>query len=243
MSAAADNPLSQGFYTVAEAARLIRVGSRQRIYGWLKGYPRRGAGPLLARDYEPVGGVEELSFLDLMEVRFVEHFREHGVKMRSLRRASARLRQEWNTTHPFALQRVHVIADKADIFVEEVLRDSAEQEHDPRLRSLLTENYVMYEAIKQNLLPGVTFDSKSHLAETWAPRAIEFPAIKINPRVAFGQPATPSGVPTITLYNAWKAEKQNADEVAYWYDLPSTEVLEAIRFEELLDRRSEVQAA
>jgi hypothetical protein len=31
--------------------------------------------------------VQEVSFLDLVEVRFVEHFREVGVKVRTLRRA------------------------------------------------------------------------------------------------------------------------------------------------------------
>src|SRR6185312_4494977 len=141
------NPLARGFYTVQEAARLIQVGSTNRIYGWLRGYPARQIGPLLTRDYEPIGEHEELSFLDLMEIRFVEHFREHGVKARSLRIAASRLRDEYKTEHPFALEKVILIADKADVFVEEVLRESADEAADPRLRSLLTKNYVMYEAI------------------------------------------------------------------------------------------------
>jgi uncharacterized protein (DUF433 family) len=243
MARIAVNPLALGFYTVPEAARLIRVGSTQRIYGWLRGYSGREVGPLLTRDYDPINDVQELSFLDLMEVRFVEHFREHGVKVRSLRIASEKLRKEFRTKHPFALERVHLIADRADIFVDETLRASAVESGDRRLRSLLTDNYVMYEAIKQSLLPGVTFDSKSHLARDWIPRPQEFPRIKIDPKVAYGQPATPSGIPTGTLHDAWKAEQQDADAVAYWYGIPSPEVLEAVRFEEFLQKRGEAQAA
>ena len=81
------NLLAAGFYTVQEAARLIEVGSVRRITGWLRGYPGRNVEPLLTRDYAKIGDYEELSFLDLMEVRFVEHFREQGVKVRTLRRA------------------------------------------------------------------------------------------------------------------------------------------------------------
>ena len=81
------NPLAAGFYTVPEAARLIEFGDARRIYGWLRGYPRSTMGPLLRRDYQPIEGDEELSFLDLMEVRAIEHFRESGVRAKTLRRA------------------------------------------------------------------------------------------------------------------------------------------------------------
>jgi uncharacterized protein (DUF433 family) len=235
--------LGQGFYTVSEAARLIRVGNSQRIYGWLRGYSGREVGPLLERDFAPIDDVQELSFLDLMEVRFVEHFREHGVKVRSLRLAAEKLRNELGTKHPFALQRVHVVADHADILVEEAFRNSATEAGDPRLRSLLTDNYVMYEAIKQNLLPGVMFDTSSHLARSWIPRPIEFPGIGIDPHVAYGQPATAKGIPAATLYDAWKAENENIDNVAYWYGIPSPEVIEAVRFQEHLIQRGEARAA
>lgn len=226
-----------------EAARLIRVGRARRIYGWLRGYPQRKIGPLLERDYEPFDSLEELSFLDLMEVRFVEHFREHGVKGRSLRIAADQLRRELKTPHPFASEHVHVIADKADIMIEEILRASAEQAGDKRLRSLLTQNYVMYEAIKQTLLPGVTFGARDHLAERWVPVPKKFPTIAVDPRIAYGQPAGPTGIPTHALYDAWKAEGENPDAVAYWYEIPTTDVLNAVKFERLLDEPRQEQAA
>ncbi len=237
------NPLARGFYTVHEAARLIQVGSTNRIYGWLRGYPSRQIGPLLNRDYKPIGDTEELSFHDLMEIQFVEHFRVHGVKARSLRIAAARLKDEFKTTHPFAMDRVILVADKADVFVEEVLKDSADKAADPRLRSLLTKNYVIYEAIKQSLLPGVRFDATTHLADEWKPVPKQFPRIIIDPKIAYGQPVGPSRIPTATIYDAWLAEGENAEPVSHWFEIPTAEIIEAIRFEQHLSKRGEARAA
>jgi uncharacterized protein (DUF433 family) len=237
------NPLAAGFYTVPEATRLIRVGNAQRIYGWLKGYPGRQIGPLLDRDFAPIDDQQELSFLDLMEVRFVEHFRVHGVKVRSLRRAAASLRTEFKTKHPFALSKVLLAADKADVFVVEAFRKAAEAEADPRLRSLTTHNYVMYEAIKQSLVPGIEFDPASHLARQWAPLPDRFPSIVINPLRAFGRPALPRGIPTETIREVWEGEGQRADPVAEAYGISTKDVMDAVDFERALDAPLESVAA
>lgn len=229
-------PLSGGFFTVPEAVRLIKVGNEQRIRGWLQGYPER-PGPILLRDYQPINKKQELSFLDLMEVRFVEHFREAGVKMRSLRHAAARLREEFKLAHPFASDRVVLVADRADVLVEEVLRKSAQEEEDPKLLSLLTNNYVMYEAIKQALIPGVRFEQSTRLAKSWAPRPERFPDITIDPLIAYGQPSVPEGVPTAVLYDDWQAEDEDYDAVAYWHKIPTPTVKKAIEFENELHQR------
>jgi uncharacterized protein (DUF433 family) len=237
-----ENPLAKGFYTVSEAARLIQVGSARRIYGWLRGYPGRSVGPLLVRDYSPIGDEEELSFLDLMEVRFVEHFREYGVKVKSLRIAADTLRRDLSLEHPFATDRVLLVADKADVYVKDVLKKSAEEADDIRLRSLVTNNFVMYEAIKQALLPGVTFDAGRPFVAKWAPIPDKFPQIVMNPKIAYGQPALPRGIPTATLYDAYKAAKRDADSVSYWYDVSTADLRSAIQFEEALDRSLENRA-
>jgi uncharacterized protein (DUF433 family) len=237
------SPLAAGFYTVPEAARLIRVGSARRIYGWLKGYPRRQVGPLLSRDFQPIGDQEELSFLDLMEVRFVEHFREHGVKVGSLRRAAEALKTEFKTTHPFALSKVLLAADKADVFVVETFRKAAEDEGDPRLRSLTTRNYVMYEAIKQSLVPGIEFDATSNLARLWRPLPSRFPDVVIDPLRAFGRPIIQRGVPTETLRDAWENEGKHPDPVAEAFGVSVKEVMEAVDFERALDDPLESAAA
>jgi uncharacterized protein (DUF433 family) len=243
MNQAIRNPLAQGFYTVPQAARLIRVGSARRIHGWLRGYADRASGPLLQRDYQPIGETEELSFHDLMEVRFVEHFRDHGVKVRSLRLAAKRLRDELKTKHPFASSRVLLTADKSDVYVKEVLLQAAQEADDVRLRSLTTNNYVMHEIIKKSLLPGVEFNPATELASRWRPIPDKFPKIIVDPRIARGQAALPKGIPTETLYDAWRAENRDEDAVAYWYDIPSTDVMQAVKFEQALDEDLQRRAA
>lgn len=218
-----------------EAARLIRVGSARRIYGWLRGYPKRDVGPLLARDFKPIDDQEELSFLDLMEVRFVEHFREHGVKVASLRRAAQTLREQFDTTHPFALSTVLLAADRADVFVVETMRKAAQEEADHRLLSLTTRNYVMYEAIKQALVPGMTFDPHSNLAKEWRPFPEQFPMVTLNPLRAFGRPVIERGIPTETLRDAYILEGERADPVADAYGITVKDVIAAVEFEKCLD--------
>jgi uncharacterized protein (DUF433 family) len=229
------NPLARGFYTVKDAARLIENSRAQRIYGWLKGYPDRNIGPLLDRDYAPVGDRQELSFLDLIEVRFVEHFRAHEVKLRTLRRAADRFRKEFATPHPFATDQIHLEADEADVFLV-VMRESAKEEKDRALLSLTTDNYVLEEIIKRNLVPGLVFDRQTHIARKWAPRHAEFPDIIIDPNIAYGQPIVESGVPTSVLLASWEAEN-DLDEVAFWHGVKSSEVRRAIDFEKLLDEQ------
>ena len=224
------NPLARGFYTVSEAARLIENGSRSRIYGWLRGYPKSNLGPLLVRDFEPIDGREELSFIDFVEVRFVEHFRAHGVKARPLRLAADRLRERLETEHPFASDEVYLIADKADVFLA-TMQETAKEASDHVLESLTTKNLVMYEMIKEYLLPGLQFDDHTRLVKRLTPRAKKFPKIAIDPMVAYGQPSVPSGVPTNALYDAWVAEDGNFDEAAYWHNVSPNEVRMAVEFE------------
>lgn len=235
------NPLAMGFYTVPEAARLVEVGSARRIYGWLKGYSGRRREPLLVRDYEPLGGNQELSFYDLIEVHFVEHFRFHGVKMKALRLAADNLRIEFQTPHPFATARVYFIADKADVFIE-IMQDSARQVGDGVLMSLTNKNYVMRKIIADYLVPGIEFDPDSGIVSSWAPRPHNFPDIVIDPTIAYGQPAGPSRIPTAAIYDAWIGEGEDVDEAAYWLDIPPHEVVRAVAFERALNQRGAIDS-
>lgn len=228
------NPLAKGFYTVPDAARLIEVGNTRRIYGWVRGYPNSAVGPLLQRDYLPLTeGDEELSFLDLMEIRAVEFFRSKGVKARTLRRAINEARDHLKTEHPFASEIVTFKADKKFVYIDDVLKQSAEEEHDRMLYNLLTRQYESYTLLKGAIGEGVEYDPKSHMPLQWTPR-LAFPRITINPRISYGRPALPNGIATTTLYEAWKAEDKNYDEVGFWFDVPANDVRQAVEFEQTL---------
>jgi hypothetical protein len=227
------NPLARGFYTVAEAARLIEVGNAPRIRGWLRGYPGREIGPLLYRDYHPVNRAEELSFLDLIEVRFVEHFREQGVKIGTLRRALETAREVFKEEKPLSTDRFIFVPrdDGRDIFVEEVMKPSAKETDDRTLWSLVTKQYEIYTLIRDKLARGVSFDPATHLAKHWVPRPKSFPSIYLDPRIAYGQPVGPHMVPTQTLYESWLAEKEDIGAVADWFDVPIAEAQTGVDFE------------
>ena len=228
------NPLAGGFYTINEAARLIEGGSASRIRGWFRGFPKRNAKPLLLPDYPSAQGKQELSFLDLIETRFVEHFRKHMVKPRTLRIAQEALRKRLSVRHPFATGRIVLEADKADVFAHE-MRLAAEAEHDVALLSLTTDNYVLREVVKQNLVPGLEFGDDQKYAREWAPRPDRFPTVTINPRVAYGQPSLAGGQATGLIYLAWKAQNGDLDAIAYWTGMKPLEIQTAIEFEKLLD--------
>lgn len=239
------NPLARGFYTVRDAARLIEVGSAQRIRGWLNGYPRRKAGPLLVRDYAPLGDAQELSFLDLMEVRFVEHFRDIGVKPQTLRQCLETARTRFNEDKPLLKQGVLFIPtdDRRKVVVEEVMKPAAKENRDKKLWNLVDRNYEFNDFIEGCLARGLTFDPETELTATWAPRVREFPEIIIDPAIAYGQPIVPRRVPTATLFDAWKAEGQEITAVADWYNVPADQVQMAVEFERLLRHEERALAA
>jgi uncharacterized protein (DUF433 family) len=238
------NLLMRGFYTVRDAARLIEVGNARRIHGWLKGYAHRTAGPLIHRDYEPINERQELSFLDLMEIRFIEHFREQGIRLQTLRRCMETAREVWKTEKPFATERIRFIArnDRRDILVEEVFRPVAKETGDPKLWSLVTAQYQLFKTIRIQIDNGLTFDTTTLLATTWKPRPDQFPDIVIDPSVAYGEPTGPSKVPTRIIYSALRAG-ETAASIADWYKLPLGEVDTAIRFEYHLREPKQAAAA
>ena len=57
------DPLLAGFFSVADAARLVGV-SPALVRGWLNGYSNSQSGPVIDRDF---AGTRTVSFLDLME--------------------------------------------------------------------------------------------------------------------------------------------------------------------------------
>jgi hypothetical protein len=171
------DPLLGGFYTVAEAARLLRIDDKQRIYRWLADIDE----PVVKRDYKPVGRSQELSFWDLFEVRFVETFRAKNVSLQFLRKVAAKARTELKTKHPFALNGTQYLTDRKRIF-RQIAEETGETTHD-----VMSGQYEMYEAIERVLAKGVEFNPDTLLAEEWAPYS-ECPHVIINPRFAYGHP-------------------------------------------------------
>lgn len=217
------DPLLAGFYSVADAARLLGVGNASKLRGWINGWPKSKVGPIVSRDFKDTPTV---SFLDLMELRFIEYFRGQGVSMNTLRVAAQKARSEWNVDHPFALSDAQYLTDRRRIIAQ-----SAEETGDKATWDLVSGQYVIWQMIEQSIAKGVVFDPRSHLATKWHPRPSDFPTIVIDPARAFGRPIIgDAGVPTAALFRQLKAEG-DVERVARWFRVPAADVEAAAAFE------------
>ena len=219
-----DDPLLAGFYSFRDAARLLGVQNTNRIRGWLNGWPNSQSGPIVRRDFMDLPTV---SFLDLMEMRFIEYFRRHLVPLQTLRRAASQARKDWDVSHPFALSKSKYLTDRRKVFAQ-----SAESENDRHTWDLATNQYEMWLLLENSVARGVEFNPATALAEFWRPRSGDFPNVVVNPRFAFGQPVVGKrAVPTATLFSLYKAENGKAGRIADWFKISQDEVLEAVKYE------------
>ncbi len=217
--------VSGGFYTVAEAARLLGLERSQRILRWL--HPtRNGAPAVVQRDYQKLGRQHEVSFLDLIEIKFVEHFRRVPISLQALRIAAQNAREELNVSHPFATGNVKFQTDRKQVFLE-----TARLTGDRELLNLMTKQVGMYDVIEQSFASDLEF-SVDGLAKAWRPSPNTAPNVLVSPAFAFGQPViSDRRVPTVALFEYWKANGQRADDAGKWFKVPPAHVEEAVRFE------------
>ncbi len=223
----ARDPVAGGFYTVRDACRLLSITQPARVVGWLQGYRKSSSGPIIQRSYAPIGGAQEVSFLDLLEVRFVEHFRKQDVPLQSLRKAAETLRELLKQSHPFATSSSMFMTDRRQVF-----QSTAKEVGDNILLNLVTKQYEMYAVLEEVLARGIAFDPATGVALEWKPHPTQFSSIVLNPLISFGRPCVmPVGIPTETLLKSWKAEDGSYNAVADWYQVTQQQVREAVEFE------------
>src|SRR5262249_19082902 len=110
-----------GFYTTAEASRLLGVPVRN-IRRWLLGYSymrgekRFDIDPLWVADLPKYENQIEVSFRDLIELRFVNAFLSAGLGLKTIRNCLNYAQGYINDTHPFSTNRFRT--DGRTIFLE-----------------------------------------------------------------------------------------------------------------------------
>ncbi|HVR97881.1 MAG TPA: DUF433 domain-containing protein [Thermoanaerobaculia bacterium] len=216
-----------GVYTVPEAARLTRVPAR-RIKRWLTGYSFRSAGA--ARTSPPVwqpqiasDGTLVLSFRDLLEVRFVDSFRRHGVGWKSIRIAAERAAEIVEDSHPFSTKRFKT--DGSSIFAD-ILHETGEES----LLDLVRSQYELKTVVEPFLFEGLEFSDLGIAPVRWWPLGQDRRVV-VDPERSFGQPiVTPGSIPTKILAQALRAEGDVAT-VARWFEVAPEAVEDASEFE------------
>jgi hypothetical protein len=242
--------IGSGLYTIAEAARLTGI-SEGRVRRWMRGYTfqRRGeprtSPPVVLGEYAATdSGTIALSFVDLIEVRFVDAFLKKGVKWPVLRKAHDKAANELGVDHPFATRKFstdgHTILTRIG---ESAIIDIAGGQ------------LGFYRILKRYLVKGLDF--RGQLAIRWWPLG-KRRSVVIDAARSFGQPiVSKEGVPTAVLHHAYLAESRAKDSlksdrklsgvvesvssaaehidaierVAKWYDVERHSVRAAVEYE------------
>ena len=222
------NPLSSGIYSVSQAARLLNA-SPAKIRGWLVGHHDKKQGPIIKREISLLEHSIVLSFINLIEARFISAFSKHGIPVVSIRAMADEAKRILNSDHPFASKAIFG-ADKKSIFI---IGEQGRGRKRPRhLYDLRGRNVAMYDILYREIEAEIVY-GPSGLAQEWYPRKDIAPAVVLHPKLAFGQPSLRDyGVPTSTLYATYLSERKNAAAVARWFDVPIGAVQQAIKFEE-----------
>jgi uncharacterized protein (DUF433 family) len=212
--------LGNGVYNIGEAARYTGL-KRARVREWFRGrtsdpFPR----PVFVSDYEVVDGEYAISFLDLVEVFIAGQLREHGVSLQYIRRAHAKLQNDWQTKHPFSKKDIRT--DGKELFV--CALDGEERQD---VYEAISKNKV-FESIILPVLERIDYDRATALARKW----YLTPLVVIDPAISFGKPIIErAALSTKVLAAAFYANGQDARVVARWYDTLPEYVEAAVEFE------------
>lgn len=221
--------LSSGIYSIPQAAMLLDIHPA-RLRGWVCGHQGAKGRPLIRTQLPRVDHRIALSFVNLIEAKFIATFASKGLSVLSMRYMAEEAERFLSDPHPFATDWIFK-TDGKRIYVE-----AMERANDPCLYDLKGHNFAMHGVLAREFVDGVEF-SANGLADAWFPRKEIAPSVLVSPKVSFGAPAlATTGVPTEALKAAYLAEDRDAEAVARWFEVPVEEVLEAVRFEANLKR-------
>jgi uncharacterized protein (DUF433 family) len=208
--------LGVGLYSIPEASRLAKMPS-QRIRRWID--PQEG---VIERSLFP----EErtLTFVELMELHFVQMFREAGVSLQTIRKVSKTAARKFGCHYPFTTHRFDT--DGRTIFAT-----SIQGETDKTLIEDLKRGQYVFEEIIRPFFKKLEYH-KNNAIRFWPLEKLR--RVVLDPCRHFGKPIdAPTGVPTQALFLAIEAG-DSADTVAEWFNVPKEAVIAAVQFEKSL---------
>lgn len=225
-----------GYYTAAEAARLLKT-KPGNISRWLGGYSYRDRSgnivkttPLWRPQLPRLGDSVEIGFRDLIELRFVLAFVKHGLGLNVIRRCLESARKIIGQEHPFSTHRFRT--DGNSIFLESLRehQEWAERRDSSSVIDLKTNQMVFKQVVEPTFRDLDLVDGS---VVQWRPFHGK-PSIVIDPVRSFGKPlAAEYGVPTLAFATAVAAENSTR-RVASLFDVPVTVVNDAVAFERSL---------
>jgi uncharacterized protein (DUF433 family) len=233
MTSHATKLLGGGLYPLVQAARLVGVEPRS-VRRWLKGYSwnyrdgRSNSGPLWTLQYaddDELGAEQVLGFHDLLELRAIAKFIEHGVPLRVIRATIEQATKEFGA-YPLHTQGFRTDGRK---FFHEAIELTGQR----NLVDFKGKQIVFDAVIRPSLFAGIDYSASGH-AQRWFPvqgRKV----IVLDPNKQFGEPIIAEvGIPTDTIAAAVKAEGGDRKRVAKLYRVSPAAVDAAVNFERRL---------
>lgn len=212
--------LDLAIYSFADVDRLVGLppGTARR---WIDGYRRAGV------DYPPVlrpehTGSEDVTWGEMVEARLLAEFRGQRVSLQRLRPAVQRLRDELGA-YPLAHARPFLEVDGRELVRR--VQDEVGLVRELQL-VVVRSGQTMLDVRAERFTAAAEYE---HGAVAALHPQARTPAVRMDPRRAFGQPAIRS-VRTDVLAEEYRAGV-GRDELAGLYDLTTDQVDEALRFE------------
>ncbi|KJV36418.1 DUF433 domain-containing protein [Luteibacter yeojuensis] len=219
-------PFGIGIYSFWDAARYIGATSRD-VRRWIRAYspsPRAG-NPIPLWDSQLLEWRRRgVGFRDLVELRFVRAMRAEGVTLPVIRRVLQLGRESLRTPYPITCDRFREIGKQ--IFLEALATEGITH---ARFDDVARRRVLRIVA-GTHLRRGIELNAQDQ-ATRWFPLP-RSQVVVLDPDRRAGDPIlTDSGVPTVAIAAAYKADKEDARFVAWQYEITEADVRAAVHFE------------
>ncbi|HEX7119279.1 MAG TPA: DUF433 domain-containing protein [Longimicrobiales bacterium] len=166
-----------------------------------------------------------MTFLDLVELMFIQGLRDAGHSFPRIHEAHRVLSRLLETEHPFALKRA--FSDPAGIYALLEREDQGDLLIELKGAGQLAMWPTLHRYLKQ-----LEFDIDD-LAQRWYPAGPATPIV-VDPRVSFGAPVVAgTRIETAAIAELYHGE-DSVEEIAWLFDLEPAQVNAAIEFERTL---------
>jgi hypothetical protein len=180
----------------------------------------RWSPPIVGHVERGAQAASSLSFLDLIEVLHLDHFKKEGATLTMIRRLHSKAQRDLGTSHPFATHRFRTDGKQ---ILQEFIKDKQLYNH-------LTEQLEDERLLRTMLRGHLDLDQRG-IAERWWPLGNKQPVV-LDPGRSFGAPIVDQeGVPTEALYGTYRAEGSFKRTASWWMVAPRA-VKAAVRFEQ-----------
>lgn len=218
--------IGKGTYTIPEVQYLTGISSK-KITRWTNGYTYKKnnsiyqSNPIYKSEYLDTENEAYLSFLDLIEILFIDSFEKHGLSLQSIRKAADSASRLINTSHPFA-KKIFYTDGKT------ILAEIAKENNDPELIDLLRKQYQMDSIIAPSLIASLDFNQLD-LAEKWWPLGRNNRVV-VDPLRNFGKPIIDNlNIRVATIIDLYNRNK-SINEISSWYDIDEISINAALEF-------------